>query len=71
MQFTATSNPQIDLDISCFYKLISKSYYKHFLGIYVIDSALDLKIYTEGNTYNSNTVSYAEISVKSFTIYEH
>jgi len=42
MQFTATNRPQIELNISCCKKLISKSFDTEFLRIHVLDSILDL-----------------------------
>jgi len=71
MQFTTTNSPQIKLDINCCFKLTSKSYDTHFLGIHVLDSTLDLKISTEEITPSLSAVFYADRSVKLITLHEH
>jgi hypothetical protein len=65
IQFTTKNSPQIDLDISCANKLISKAYDTKFLGIYV-DSTLSLKLRIENITHKLSAVWCAVRSVKPF-----
>jgi hypothetical protein len=71
MQFTITNIPQIELDISCCYKLFSKSCDTIFPGIHVLDSTLNMKIFTEEITPNISAIFYAENLMKLITLHEH
>jgi hypothetical protein len=64
-QFTPKNSPEIDLDIRCANKFISKADDTEFLGIYV-DNTLSWEINFEQITHTLNAASYAMRSIKPF-----